>query len=112
MRRRATLVASLAAVGILAVSSGAAGKATKTADVGDNFFDPGKLTIKKNDKVSWNWIGAERHNVTKAKGPGKFFESETTDEPGVNFSKKFKKTGKYKFICTLHSEMQMTVKVQ
>jgi plastocyanin len=112
MLRKAGLVASLAATGVLAISSGAVGKGTDTVKVGDNFFRPGELTIKKNDKVAWNWIGAEEHNVTKAKGPGKFFESETTNEPGVNFAKRFKKTGKYKFICTLHGEMQMTLRVK
>jgi plastocyanin len=111
MRRTLALAATLAVAGILAIASVAAG-ATKTVDLGDNFFDPDVMKIKKNDKVNFNWTGFDEHNVTKAKGPGKFFASETTSEPGVNFAKKFKKKGEYKFICTLHGEMKLTLKVK
>jgi plastocyanin len=111
MRRTLTTAASLAVAGILLVASGAAGK-TKTVEVNDNFFDPGTVKIAKKDKVAFEWVGSEEHNVTKTKGPGKFFESETTDEPGVNFTKRFKKSGKYKLICTLHSNMDVTVRVK
>ena len=112
MRRKLALVASLAAAVILAITSGAAGRATKTVDVGDNFFDPDVMKIKKNDKVAFNWVGVEEHDVALGKGPGKFFNSGPTAEPGVNFTKKFKKTGKYKLICTLHGEMKMTLRVK
>jgi plastocyanin len=111
MRRKLALAASLAAAGILAISSVAAG-ATKTVDVDDNFFDPDVMKIKKNDKVAFNWIGVEEHDVALGKGPGKFFNSGPTAEPGVNFTKKFKKPGDYKLICTLHSEMTMKLKVK
>jgi plastocyanin len=111
MRRTLATAASLAVAGILVIASGAAGKTT-TVDLGDNFFDPTKKTIQKNDKVAFNWTGVEVHTVAKAAGPGGYFESDETREPGVNFTKKFKKTGKYKLICTLHSEMKMTLKVK
>jgi plastocyanin len=55
----------------------------------------------------------EDHNVVKKKGPGGDFASETTDAPGVNFKKKFKKTGRYKLICTIHpDEMVLRLRVR
>ena len=49
--------------------------------------------------------------MTKKKGPGGGFASETTDDRGVNFKHKFKKAGTYKLICTVHDGMKMKVKV-
>ena len=90
----------------------AASAATKTIDVGDNFFDPAKKTIKKNDTLAFNWVGVEEHTVTKAKGPGPFFDSEGITGSGVQYKRKFKKKGDYLLICTLHEEMTMKVKVK
>jgi plastocyanin len=112
MRRVIAIATSLAAAAILVVASGASGRATETVDVGDDFFAPKKLKIEKNDRVAFNWIGENEHDVALGDGPGKFFNSGPTDEPGVNFKKKFKKTGKYTLICTLHSEMTMNLKVK
>ena len=48
------------------------------------------------------------HNVTPAKGgPG----SATSSKKGFTFSKTFSKAGTFKYVCTIHSSMKMTVKV-
>jgi plastocyanin len=111
MRRSLMLATSLTAVMVLAVPA-ATGRATKTVDVGDDFFDPKRVKIKEGDKIAWNWTGTNDHNVTKVKGPGKFFESKTTSAPGVNFTKRFNKDGTYKIICTLHEDMRMKAIVE
>jgi plastocyanin len=109
--RRAALVAALAiAAALLVTSIGSAG-AKRTVDVGDDFFSPDKLSISSGTKVAFNWIGRDEHNVTKKKGPGGGFASDTTDARGVNFQKKFKKAGTYKLICTVHDGMKMKVQV-
>ena len=108
MRRFLTIATAITAVVLLAVPA-ATGRATKTVDVNDDFFSPKKVEIKPDGKVQWNWTGVNEHNVTKVDGPGKFFESETTAQNGVNFSKKFSKKGTYKLICTLHEDMRMKV---
>ena len=112
MRRFIAIVAALSAAGVLMVASGASGRATKTVDVGDNFFAPKDLKIKEGDKLSFNWVGAEEHDVARAKGPGKFFESGPITGSGVQYSHKFKDAGKYKIICTLHQEMKMNLEVK
>ena len=70
--------------------------------------------MKEDTKVEWNWVGDEMHDVTKADGPGKFFESGPLEGSGVLYSRTFKKPGKYKIICSLHAEdgMRMDLKVK
>jgi plastocyanin len=111
MRRRLTLSAALAIVAPLLVAGSGSAGAKRTVDVGDDFFSPDKLSISKGTKVAFNWIGRDEHNVTKKRGPGGGFASETTDDRGVNFQKKFKKAGTYKLVCTVHDGMKMKVQV-
>ena len=57
---------------------------------------------RKGTKVTFKWIGTDKHNVVKAKGPGGSFSSGTTDQTGFKYKHKFKKAGTYKLICTVH----------
>ncbi len=112
MRSRFTVIASLIAVGLLlVVVAGANGRASKTVEVGDDFFNPTSLTISKGTKVKFNWTGSDEHDVVKKKGPGGSFSSGATDADGVNFTHKFSKAGTYKIICTLHEGMKMKINV-
>jgi plastocyanin len=110
------------AVGALAATGVASGKVTKPekVKVRDDFYSPTSVKVKKNGKVSWSWgkNGTfDNHNVTLKKGPNGVkkskFRSQTTNAAGFKFTKKFKKTGKYKFYCTIHPDvMKMTVTVK
>ena len=109
------LAGAIAAAAALSLGPAASGKAkTATVDVDDDFFTPIPLTVKEDTKVEWNWVGDEMHDVTKADGPGKFFESGPLEGSGVLYSRTFKKPGKYKIICSLHAEdgMRMDLKVK
>ena len=113
MKRR--ILGTAGAIGVAAVlltAGGAPAKGTKTVDVGDDFFSPKSLEVKKGTKVAFDWVGVNEHDVAKGKGPGKFFNSGPTEEQGVNFTRKFKDKGKYTIICTLHSDMTMKLKVK
>jgi plastocyanin len=116
MRFRTVAVIALVALGSLAALvplAGGAGQAkAKTISLGDNFFSPDSTSVKSGTKVKFNWVGEKQHNVTKFKGPGPAFASETTDAPGIHFTKKFKKAGTYKLVCTIHEHMTMTLKVK
>ena len=117
MNRRTFSVLALAALAAVAGSAllagGATGAASTTIKLGDNFFSPDKKSVAKGTKVRFKWIGEEKHNVVKQSGPGGAFASETTDAPGVHYTKKFKKAGKYKILCTIHEEdMKLTLKVR
>lgn len=104
--------ASVLAVAVLAAPSGAAGGKQRTVEIADNYFLPGFLKVKKGTLVKFRWAGNEEHDVTKRRGPGKPFASETTSQPGINFKKRFRKTGSYRLVCTVHPGMDMTLKVK
>jgi plastocyanin len=117
MRSRISLLIAALALGtVLASSIGTAGAGstpTTKVKLGDNFFKPKRKAIAKNTKVRFKWIGNNPHNVTKVRGPGRNFASETTSEPGVNFRKRFRKRGRYKLICTVHPDsMRMRLRVR
>jgi plastocyanin len=93
-------------VGLVTLTSlaPAAGAATKTVSVDDNFFKPKRLTVTAGDTVKWKWDGFVAHNVTVEKGPQKF-KSRTKSEG--TFVRVIKKPGVYKIVCTLHPGMTM-----
>lgn len=103
MRRRAiALVAGLVCVAMLL--PGGTASAAVTVSVGDFFFAPARKTISSGTQVRFNWVGSQRHHIKKKSGPGKGFESKATSARGVNFVKRFNKTGVYRLICTIHPE--------
>ena len=128
MRRgRIAALAATAAIGAAAVaplSGGAAAPSaqgaakTKKVKVGDDFFSPSKLNIKKKTKVKYKWLSSNGnpHNVTLTKGPKKVKKKDfksATGSIGIKFNPKFKKKGTYKFVCTIHATtMKQTVKVK
>jgi plastocyanin len=67
--------------------------------------------------VTWKWPGFDEagdvHDVKLKSGPRgvKKFHSQpaATD---YSFKRKLRLPGKYKFVCTLHEEMRMTIRVK
>lgn len=94
-------------------ASGGAKKKAKV-QVGNNFFSPENVKLKRKGKITFKWDGGGApHDVTKLKGPGGSFGSDTTSQSGFKYKKKFKKKGKYTLYCTIHpSSMVMKVKVK
>lgn len=111
LARRIAALAALAALALALTGAPASGRATKTVEVGDDFFNPSSLSIGTGTKVAFNWTGEDKHNVVKKKGPGGSFSSPTTRSDGVNLTHKFKKPGTYHLICTLHDSMKLTINV-
>ena len=99
--------ASLLVLGAFGAAAGAKGPTIKLLS---SSFSPDEKSISKGTKVKFKWVEG-KHNVVKAKGPGGDFSSGTTSEPGVNFTKKFKKRGDYKLICTIHEDMKVKLHV-
>ena len=111
MRRKLALAVSIGIALVLLVTSVAAGRGAKTVDVGDDFFDPVALKINKGTRVNFNWIGTDEHDVVKVRGPGPFFQSGPITGSGVEYTRRFKKAGRYKLICSLHEDMRMRLTV-
>ena len=93
------------------------GAARKTVTVGDNYFTPKTVSVKRGTTVTWRWPGFEEagdvHDVKLRSGPKgvKKFQSEAASTD-YSFKRKLTVAGTYKLVCTLHHEMTMTLKVK
>ena len=110
------LIALIAGVALLSAAP-AMGAARKTVTLGDNYFAPRTLKVKKGTTVTWRWPGFEQagdvHDVKLKSGPKgvKKFHSEAASTD-YSFKRKLKVAGTYKLACTRHEEMRMTIKVR
>jgi plastocyanin len=88
---------------------------TKTVKVGDDYYTPVKLTVKKGTKIKWSWLAdnSDTHDVRLKSGPHgvKKFKSELAASD-YSFSKKLTVPGTYKIYCSLHKEMKETIVVK
>lgn len=80
---------------------------TASVDVGDNFFNPGSVSIAQGGEVTWTWTGSGTHNVTFSSGT-----NSATQSSGM-FARTFPDTGSFDYQCTIHgSAMSGTIVVQ
>jgi plastocyanin len=88
---------------------------TKTITLGDNFFKPKTITVKKGTILKFNWgpdnTGTEDlHNVTGVSG-NKFKSTPDQTKPSKPFKKRFTKNSLV--VCTIHSTtMKLKVKIK
>jgi plastocyanin len=124
MRRAHLVTLALAGAAALAVAPAQAGTPAakrkpqrKTVLVEDNFYAPQRLTVNRNSTIRWRWsdAAADVHDVKLTKGPRgvRRFQSEVGG-PGYVFSRKLRKPGLYRLLCTFHIEdgMKMTIRVR
>jgi plastocyanin len=90
-----------------AAQAPAASGATKVS-VQDNTFQPGDITVKSGDTVTFTNDGAVAHTVTGTSGAK--FDSGTL-APGKTFSFVAAGKGKITYVCTIHAGMQGTITV-
>jgi plastocyanin len=118
MRHGRTLTAVLAGVALLSAAPAQAAKTPKkTIRIGDNYYLPDAVKVKRGTVVTWKWPGFDMagdvHDVKLKSGPKgvKKFHSEPASTD-YSFKRKLSKPGKYKIVCTLHEEMRMTIRVK
>jgi plastocyanin len=109
---------TIAALTVIAAGTTAtAGYATEPAGqaaravgvtVGDDFFRPGRLSVRRGTTVRWTWRGRDVHNVTVTSGPARF-RSRTQSEG--TFSRRLRRRGTYRIVCTVHGQ-RMTIRVR
>jgi plastocyanin len=99
----------------LAGAGGALGSSSKVVKVGDDYYTPAKLTVKKGTKVRWAWLAGnqDNHDVRLKSGPKgvKKFKSDLAASD-YSFSKKLTVPGTYKLYCSLHATMRQTIVVK
>ena len=110
------LMLSLAAVAVLAIAFAANASAgdppvhkagTKTIQLGDNFFKPKTVTVKKGTTIKFKFNGF--HNV-EADGKAAFKNIPNRSSGTVN--RKATKKGKFKLLCSIHDGMTMKLTVK
>jgi len=110
MRRRTVgVMCGLAAAAAGAVPAGAFGGAsaagTHTVILKDLRFHPPTLSIKRGDKVTWQWRdGGEEHNVT-------FHGFHSRTQTSGSYTVRFSKAGTFNYHCTIHISEGMVGKV-
>jgi plastocyanin len=109
--RKLLVAALVAAVSAIFASQAFA---ARTLKVGDDWFvrkgDPPTVTVSKGTRVTWRWVGNDFHNLRVTRGPVRF-HSDYQDSG--RFSRKLRKRGTYKIVCTVHQpDMAMTLKVK
>jgi plastocyanin len=67
----AALVLSVAPPSGAGTAAGGASRVA-TVRVGDVFFSPTRLSVRRGTRVRWVWRGQLRHNVTVVRGPLRF----------------------------------------
>jgi plastocyanin len=114
--RAALLIAGVAL--LLSAAPAQAGKPKgKTVRIYDNYYLADDITVKRNAVVTWRWPGYDEagdvHDVKLKSGPkgAKKFHSEgaATD---YTFKRKLTVVGRYRIVCTLHTEMTMKIRVK
>jgi plastocyanin len=73
--------------------------------IGDNFYKPKDLTIKRGQSISWRNQGAVAHTVTSDSDSAVKFDSGTL-EPGGVYALKPATAGKITYHCTIHGKVQ------
>jgi plastocyanin len=116
-RRQAIPVLVLAGAGAwaglgqaIAYDAGETGTAARAAGVtvGDDFFRPRSLKVRRGTVVRWTWRGRDVHNVTVTSGPARF--RSRTQSSGT-FSRTLQRRGTYRIVCTIHGQ-RMTIRVR
>ena len=114
--RTAPLALAAAAALLCAAPAGAGAPQRKRVKVLDNYYLPAKLTVNKGSTVTWKWSSLEAYDVHDVKlksgppGVRKFHSEPAAGD--FSYKRKLKRPGRYKVVCTLHEEMEMTIKVR
>jgi plastocyanin len=109
----ASLVALAALSAVLALPAvGSARKPapTATVKVGDFFFHPAQLKVKRNTTVMWHWSGMAPHNVTVTSAPRGASKFHSRTQTSGTYTHLLTTKGTYHLECTIH-HFTMTINV-
>ena len=104
----------LAALSLLFFVAAPAVSKRRSVEVDDNYFvreGPSRtVTVKRGDRVVWEWEGMNPHNVTVRRGPVRFRSRTKTSG---RYAKRMRRRGTYRIVCTIHAPaMRMRLKVE
>jgi plastocyanin len=115
MRVKAIAGIAVVATAATAALPAQAGTARKVVTINDNFYLPAEMRVKRDTVVVWKWPNdsGDVHDVKlvdKPRGVKRWW----SDPAAVGYSYKRKMTvpGRYRLICTLHEDMEMSITVR
>ena len=73
--------------------------------IGDNFYKPENVTIKRGQSIKWKNDGAVAHTVTSDSDSSVKFDSSTLNPKAV-YALKPSAPGKITYYCTIHGKSQ------
>ena len=76
--------------------------AARPPTVGDEFFRPGRVSIRRGQTVTWRFSGLEPHSVTVANGPRGFSSVYWGQSAGTSYSFRPTVRGTYRLTCLVH----------
>lgn len=108
-------IAVVATATTAALPAQAGQTARKVVTINDNFYLPGDATVKPDTTIVWKWPNdvGDVHDVKLADKPKgvKRFRSDPA-AVGYTFKRKLSVPGRYRFICTMHEDMEMKITVR
>lgn len=121
MKRTGTLVAAAAVAAVVVTSAGSAGApananapattaAVKVVKLQDFEVRPATVRIRRGGTVEWRFLDRPSpHNVT-SRG-SKRFRSSPSQQTG-SYRVRFRRSGTYRYLCTIHPNMRGKVVVR
>ena len=80
--------------------------------VKDNFFKPKSKSFSKPTSVTWKWKGHRKHNVFFTKAPKGAKPKRCGTRKSGSCTRKLKKAGTYRYVCTIHGSMTAKVTIK
>lgn len=73
---------------------------TRVVEAKDFSFKPGGITVRKGTTVRWRFLDSTAHNVV-SRGKHRFRSSGTKRRGGTH-RVRFRRAGRYSYVCTFH----------
>jgi plastocyanin len=114
MRRLAGLAAAACVLGAAPAlgDEPARDAAAKRVKVGDDYYRPRAIHVRPGSKVTWRWAGRRRHDVHFTGAPRGAKPRFCGSRRRGSCTRRFRKRGRYVYVCTLHGGMSGKVVVR
>jgi len=96
----------------LPASAGAALPRTATVLVHDDHFHPARVTIRRGGRVRWRWAGHHPHDLRFRRAPKLPRIRPSAARLEGAMTRRFRRTGTYRYLCTIHRGMRGAVVVR
>jgi plastocyanin len=101
-----------AALAVPASAGEDATAASKAIAVHDNYFKPRSTSVGGPTFVTWKWRGHRKHNVYFTQAPKHAKPKNCGTRKTGSCTRKLRKAGTYRYVCTIHGSMTAKIRVK